>query len=322
MLNSFLNTLFDPGDYTCFARTAKGTHVYPVFNTDFDGVQYFSINALDGHRDHAPQQAWHEAHKPRRANANVTKYRNILVEFDNLSLDMQLAHVATIGLPYSTCVYSGGKSYHFIISLEQPLDGGSLEYAALVERVYAVLPQSDRACRNPSRLSRFPGFLRDGTTEQTLKEVRGRIPYAELDAWLTKNGAPPVAIQEYKDPEPGDGEELFFVHGERWLNLQRFAGRFRAWGLGEEAIHACLMALYDYHCEHAPGDLDIDGDMANLAKWAASRPPDNTKPQPVAPVNITTPGKTTKVVMPSGKVFKVPNGQVGHFVDQGGKVTR
>lgn len=164
MQKEFLKVLFDEGEQTCFTSTPFGTEL--SLNPDSNDV-FFSINPMVGSRK----------------DANVTKFRNILIELDDRPLAEQLDYVMT-KVPVSTVVYSGGKSYHFIISLVTPLQTRE-EYDELVRRVYALLPATDRTCKNPSRLSRLPFAVRPETgVEQTLKGLGTRVLNAQLEALL------------------------------------------------------------------------------------------------------------------------------------------
>ena len=96
----FLSLLFDAGEASCFTNTARGITVrsYPL-DTDL----FFSINPLDGEKDTAPTKDWHAADKPRRADVNVTAYRNFLIELDDMPLNKQRDYVAAV-FPVSSIV--------------------------------------------------------------------------------------------------------------------------------------------------------------------------------------------------------------------------
>src|SRR6185369_16107260 len=172
----FLNVLFEPGEQTCFADTIKGTAVslHPKHDDEF-----FSINALYSNRDENPIEPWHSENKPRRADHNVASFRNFLIELDNMPLAEQIDYV-TKRIPVTSIVYSGGKSYHFIVSLEQALANAE-QYLEVARRIQLAVPACDRACKNPSRLSRLPGAIRKDTDRvQDLVALGSRIPVAAL----------------------------------------------------------------------------------------------------------------------------------------------
>lgn len=182
--------VFDEGDSICTTSTPTGTKVLPLFAADMSN-QYFCINAL-ARTDFEPIQDWHSSDTPRRADVNVTKLRSILVEFDERELIDQVNYVQGSEMPYSVLTFSGGKSFHFIISLEQPVDTLT-EYRQLVDRVYSALGGKaeglDESTKNPSRLSRTPDAIRQPSgVVQALVDVRARVPRVELESWLTSRG--------------------------------------------------------------------------------------------------------------------------------------
>jgi hypothetical protein len=190
---NFFKILFDEGEYTCFTSSPKGTKVFPVNDKRVWSCEYFCLNPLDGHKDNDPHQEWHSPDKPRRADVNVTNFRNILLEMDTLSPQEQLSFISNEAkLPHSTAVYSGGKSIHFIISLEEPLSSKD-QYTDLVCKIYKALNKIrpdviDQANKNPSRLTRTPNaFREDKNKTQELLYVRTRIPNSQVIDWLKRN---------------------------------------------------------------------------------------------------------------------------------------
>ena len=193
----FLTLLFDPGEASCFSKTAMGIKIDNVNFICYSAEEkknfenaFFSINPLDLTKT--------------RADSAVTKYRNILVEMDKIPLEQQDQHISEIGLPYSTAVYSGSKSIHYIISLEQELVDEQL-YRALVKRVYKAVGEDkvDLTCKNPSRFSRLPGHIRSDTgKEQKLLGIKQRVSLAALEAWLISRYVPAEEVWDNLTPEP------------------------------------------------------------------------------------------------------------------------
>lgn len=162
----FYSILFDPNEEICWSSSVYGVSVFPKYMWETGTVNsFFSINPL----------------KDYRKDDNVTCFRNILLEFDDILPINQEQILVTI--PYSTLVWSGGKSNHAIISLEQPCKD-RVEYDALVKRIHDKVPQADKSTKNPSRFSRSPGAIRDSGNTQTLRAVNRRISREELEAWL------------------------------------------------------------------------------------------------------------------------------------------
>lgn len=198
-LIDFLDCLFNYPEGICFSYTPRGTQVY--MEEILSDAQFFSINPLHPTEDKRPTESYHASNKPRRADHNVTAYRNILIEMDKISLEDQVARIEEIGLPYSTCTYSGGKSFHYIISLAQDLPTRK-DYDKLVRRIYAAVGNDivDHANKNPSRFSRLPNAYRpDKDSYQELIAVNERIDNAALEAWLVSRGIDPIAETTWED---------------------------------------------------------------------------------------------------------------------------
>lgn len=202
-LSAYYKCLFNPNDSVCLSYTPRGTTVTPLLEVEDDltAFTYISINAFFADKDTNPTEVWHCEKIPRRADHNVSTYRNILIEMDKFPLDKQLDYIKELGLPYSTCVYSGGKSYHFIISLSEPVLTRK-EYNDLAIRVYKAIGMDyvDPTCKNPSRFSRAPGHIREETgKEQRLICVNGRVDKIILEGWLLSRGVGPIEESPWED---------------------------------------------------------------------------------------------------------------------------
>lgn len=175
----FLELLFNVGEASCFTESPYGWKVSLGPRAE---DLYFCVNALHGQKDLAPVKEWHKEYQPRRADANVVSHRNFLLELDEVPLDEQVKYVTDL-VPVSSIVYSGGKSYHFIISLTEPVS--ATKYKELARRLHRLVKKADRQCKNASRLSRLPGVWRPDTgKKQELVELRSRIELSDLEAVL------------------------------------------------------------------------------------------------------------------------------------------
>lgn len=114
-------------------------------------------------------------------NENVTEYRYALVESDTMDLTRQYSLMIELQLPVAVMVHSGKKSIHAIVRIDaQNYD----EYRQRVDYLYSVCQKNgmelDRQNRNPSRLSRMPGVMRNGKPQYILAENVGCESFA---AW-------------------------------------------------------------------------------------------------------------------------------------------
>lgn len=205
---SFLNTLFDPDEEVCVSHNKYGHTSLPlsevisknnvqVTNTfdkivsmDTDSIVLIGINPIKGQRN----------------DENVTAFRNFLVEMDDGDMNDQLAYVKEYNTPYSAAVFSGGKSIHFAICLDESLPSIDV-YKFYAKWILNVLKLSDQQTTNPSRSIRFPNNYRDGV-KQKLLSVKNRISLDDLKHWLSsfqsempKQYTPQPIYQEFKNEQ-------------------------------------------------------------------------------------------------------------------------
>ena len=118
-------------------------------------------------------------------NENVTDYRFALVESDNMEIEEQNAIIRELDLPVACLVYSGKKSLHAIVKV----DARSYEeYRKRVDYLYEVCRKNglkiDSQNRNPSRLSRMPGIIRNGRKQFLVDTNIGKESWEEWREWI------------------------------------------------------------------------------------------------------------------------------------------
>ncbi len=118
-------------------------------------------------------------------NDNVAEFRYALVESDQIPAGKQKALIEQLELPVAALVYSGNKSIHAIVHI----DASSYdEYRRRVDYLYKVCKKNglpvDGADRNPSRLSRLPGVLRNGKKQFLLATHTGQPDYDTWKEWI------------------------------------------------------------------------------------------------------------------------------------------
>ncbi len=120
-----------------------------------------------------------------RSDENVACFRNFLIEIDTIPLDKQAKYIEQLALPYSAAVYSGGKSIHYIISLEEPC-ANVKEYRELASfLIDDIVTLSDKNNKNPSRFTRTPNYVRPDTGRvQEVLDLRKRVTNEELAKFL------------------------------------------------------------------------------------------------------------------------------------------
>ena len=267
-LEQFYNVLFEPGEYTCYSllaglddsrpnlkpeRRLKPVHVETSKN-------FFVINPLFPNKDVAPPYNYDSALVGRRADCNIASFRNFLCDMDKVPLELQRQLLADVGMPYSTLVYSGGKSMHAIISLDISLSS-ERDYRKMFKRIVHRMGGKevmDEQCINPSRFSRCPGAMR-GDIEQSLIEVKCRISLGDLEAWL---GPCPAELEDSDRPSfkgaPATWQQVLNPWCKTYLVVGSEPGQRNA----DAFKHACSMkrAGYDedeiYQRIGAVADLD------------------------------------------------------------------
>lgn len=118
-------------------------------------------------------------------NENVTEYRYALVESDSMPIAQQHAVIRELELPVAVLVYSGGKSLHAIVRIDAP---NYDEYRKRVDYLYKVCKDNgldiDKACRNPSRLSRMPGVIRGEKKQYIVDKNIGKESFTEWKDYI------------------------------------------------------------------------------------------------------------------------------------------
>ena len=112
---------------------------------------------------------------------NVTDYRYVLVESDSIPIERQNALIRELELPVVALTYTGGKSVHAIVHIDA---GNREEYRSRVAYLFDICAKNglaiDKACKNPSRLSRLPGFQRGDKRQYLIDTDIGKESFA---AW-------------------------------------------------------------------------------------------------------------------------------------------
>lgn len=118
-------------------------------------------------------------------NENVVEFRYALVESDTMEIGKQNAIIRELELPVACLVHSGGKSLHAIVKIEA---SDYKEYRERVDYLYKVCEKNglkvDIQNRNPSRLSRMPGVIRNGRKQFLVDTNIGKQSWEEWREWI------------------------------------------------------------------------------------------------------------------------------------------
>ena len=135
-----------------------------------------------------------------RTNKNVTSYRYALVESDTQDIETQYQIIQDLKLPVKVLVHSGGKSLHAIVDIS------AVDYKQYQERVdflYTICRKHgleiDKQDKNPSRLSRFPGFKRRDRMQYIVDRDLGLSDFVEWQHYIEDEMVEPLQIQNLKE---------------------------------------------------------------------------------------------------------------------------
>ncbi len=204
---SLLNLLFNPGETICVSPNEFGYHAIPLENA-FKGkitlvspneaipISYCSSSELILAAIN-PIKGW-------RRDDNVTAFRSFLLEADTGSIKEQLGYIDHLKMPFSVQVFSGNKSVHTVITLDEDLPDEKT-YRHIGNWIFNIVSLADKNCRNPSRSVRIPGAYRDQGKKQRLIKLNKRISHKELFDWLNKFEHLRPKVKEKKKALVGEG---------------------------------------------------------------------------------------------------------------------
>lgn len=135
-------------------------------------------------------------------NDNVVDFRYALVESDNMDIAKQNEIIRELELPVVALTYSGSKSLHAIVKVDAV---NYPQYQERVDYLYKIVEKNglriDKQNKNPSRLTRLPGFIR-GEKKQFLIDTN--IGKGSWEEWQEY-------IEDMNDnlPDPESLEDLF-----------------------------------------------------------------------------------------------------------------
>ena len=176
----YIETLFQPDEKISFVHSAVQNKDGKWVPADGGNVRTASeiIKDLNKHRKmdagfgtiNESAGAWIRMNPTTGpSDKNVTRYAYSLVESDQLTIEEQQKMLINFKLPIAALVESGGKSVHAIVKVDAK---DLTEYKQRVSFLYDWLAKHsfivDEANKNPARLSRLPGAMRNGKMQRLL----------------------------------------------------------------------------------------------------------------------------------------------------------
>jgi hypothetical protein len=194
-----LELAFNPGEHVYASPTSASSS----WDDDLQEWKYYlpSVDVSDVDMVKTTLVAINPLKGDKRNDQNVTHYRSFLVEVDPNEdvwdaagplerakiLRQQRDYIEKSGMPWTAAIYSGGKSVHYLITLDKDLPTYEV-WHLYAEWILRTLPKADQSTKNPSRAVRFPGVLRrDKGRRQILLEAKSRVSHAKLMAYLAKH---------------------------------------------------------------------------------------------------------------------------------------
>ena len=323
----FLELLGKDPDKTWFRTIARGRANPARSGRDLRGLNVATLTAgnkageavyfISGEADHATSINKKGSPTGCVGDPDITCCRAVFVEWDDKPIEWQLKAWQELNLPEpSLMVRTGGKSIHCYWLLTNPMEPS--QWRVLQERLITHTG-ADRACKNPSRLMRLPGFYyidkETGCVTDRMAELihQSGATYSEeeIEACLQqpkpaeKSSLQKALEQAAKDrpdlPPRSEAELLkalelvpeFFHDGGRREELLALAQRLHVeWGK-ERALQWML--------EHSPSVQDMEGYFR--------REPDHISPGSIWPFLRDTRGvdltrhdlrKDVKAAQPAG----------------------
>lgn len=185
---SLLKLLFNEGETICVSDNEFGFHSIPLEKALNGKIELISPNEGAGTKYCDSSELIMAAINPingwRRDNF-VTAFRSFLIEIDTGTIKEQLGTLQHLKMPFSAQIFSGNKSVHTVITLDEDLPDEKT-YRSIVCWIFNIVTMADEKCKNPSRSIRIPGAYREPGKKQRLIRLNKRISHKELFDWLNK----------------------------------------------------------------------------------------------------------------------------------------
>jgi len=138
-------------------------------------------------------------------NTNVVDFRYALVESDNMKIEQQNEILRELELPIVALTYSGGKSLHAIVKVDAV---NYPQYQERVDYLYKIVEKNglrvDKQNKNPSRLTRLPGFIRGDKKQFLIAKNIGKGSWEEWQEYvedMNDNLPDPESLADIFDTE-------------------------------------------------------------------------------------------------------------------------
>lgn len=245
-LKDFLHAIFERDDSIWINDSVKGCP--KAIKIDDIDCEFYEQDAETKEGYFFVIHAADKAGLKRDGDNNIGEYNNFIIEFDDISLEDQKKLVNKLKMPYTSAVFSGGKSIHYIISLVEPIDYETyLHYFNFIQE----LTLCDIANKDQVRYSRLPFAFRDGV-EQELLELKEKVSNQEFYDWIQSGEIKKIRLlnsfekrrkKKQRKPNNGDGLRDGVADLMEWYVDEYLVGS----SLGDEFFVQCPVCKQDGH---------------------------------------------------------------------------
>jgi RecA-family ATPase len=247
-MSDFLKVAFKPGEWICINTTAekRDGKWSPSSSGTFAPLEWWLERIADPLKKDffvRPQGAWIRLN-PFKDDAGdgsdheISDYRHLLIESDHLPKEQQWEIYKKSGLPITSVTDSGGSSLHAWVRVDATSHEQYKERAAMVYETLVPLG-FDAGNKNPSRMSRLPGAVRDGVVQQLCATNIGAASFEEWEKTQVDDGLPETRdlsdILVAKIEEPKHVLKNFVRHGQVFT-ISGGSKTFKSWTLEELAL--------------------------------------------------------------------------------------
>ena len=224
MAKRFLETLYQPDESVSYVHSAKWNEKKEKWNPGDRGhVRKVSaiVKDLKKHKNledsfgtfNEDAGGWIRVNPTTGPNdEDVTRFTYVLAESDDLSIEEQKKLLIGFKLPIATLVESGGKSVHALVKVDAQ---NEVEYDQRVSFLFDWLAKHkfivDQNNKNPSRLSRLAGVMRNGKLQKLIATNIGCKSWLEWRDYIegVDDDLPPlVSLAEQLENPPELSPEL------------------------------------------------------------------------------------------------------------------
>jgi len=149
-------------------------------------------------------------------DTSVSAYRHVLVEFDKLKKEEQVAIFNQSNLPITALIDSGGKSVHAWVRVDAP---DKSEWERRRDAIYEFLAdhEPDPQNKNPSRWSRLGGVMRGENEQKVLALNVGAHDWSAWTVWKDGQDLPAeLSVNRLMEFDINNDKDHVIGHG-RWL---------------------------------------------------------------------------------------------------------